>query len=90
MGRVSAPVPLLPPSWLLIVVLSLLVGTLTHLDWDAFTHEGGMVVKRAPRLHATLLATFGIRVEDYEVLQHGSTLCGLVLLAYWSLRWLRQ
>ena len=38
MGRVSAPVSLLPPSRLLIVVLSLLVGALKHLTWDAFTH----------------------------------------------------
>lgn len=61
------------------VCASLLLGAATHLAWDAFTHRGRL--SRAwPFLTEDVLA----------VLQHGSTLVGGALLAWWLVRKLRE
>ena len=66
-------------SWLA-VLASLLVGALTHLVWDAFTHEG-----RLSRAFALVLTENVLRV-----LQHASTLLGSAYLAWWTWRRLGQ
>ncbi|MDQ0094694.1 hypothetical protein J2T21_002587 [Paeniglutamicibacter psychrophenolicus] len=58
---------------------SLLIGLLTHLVWDSFTHSTGWVVLQFPVLSIEPLA--GIPV--YRILQHCSSLAGLALLALW-------
>ena len=73
------------PVWA--VLLSLGLGAATHLLWDACTHADGFVVKAQPALHVLLWEVGGYRVFVYKVLQHGSTLLGLVLLALWIRRW---
>jgi hypothetical protein len=78
------PLPLVPLSRLLAVLVSIAVGAFSHIAWDSFTHEGGWVVERVPVLSASL----GHGVWVYKVLQHGSTLVGLSLLTFWSWRWL--
>jgi hypothetical protein len=66
------------------VVVSIALGAFSHIAWDAFTHENGWVVERWPML--SVQATDGPPV--YRVLQHGSTVVGLALLAFWSWSWL--
>lgn len=61
---------------------SLMLGLLTHLAWDSFTHSYGWVVEQVPLLASKPVA--GIAV--YRLLQHGSTLAGLVILALWYLK----
>ena len=61
---------------------SLMLGLLTHLAWDSFTHSNGWVVERVPLLASEPVA--GIPV--YSLLQHGSTLAGLALLSFWYLK----
>ncbi len=61
---------------------SLMLGLLTHLAWDSLTHSYGWVVERVPLLASEPFG--GIAV--YRLLQHGSTLAGLVLIALWYLR----
>ncbi|QXQ09806.1 DUF4184 family protein [Paeniglutamicibacter sp. Y32M11] len=61
---------------------SLMVGLLTHLVWDSVTHTNGWVVTRVPLLASEPFA--GIAV--YRLLQHGSTLAGLVILLVWYLK----
>src|SRR5262249_55074618 len=88
-GRVlpsCKPLPLVPAGRALAILLSLAVGAFSHVAWDSLTHENGWVVERVPALSASL--GHGPRV--YKVLQHGSTVVGLSLLAYWSLDWLRR
>jgi hypothetical protein len=86
---VVARTPGLPPARGLTVVLCLLLGALTHITWDLFTHPGPIV--RAFPLLAENLATVGwYRVYGYKVLQHSSTLLGLALLARWTRAWVRE
>ncbi|MFL4474961.1 DUF4184 family protein [Paeniglutamicibacter sp. MACA_103] len=61
---------------------SLMLGLLTHLAWDSFTHSYGWVVEHVPLLASEPFA--GIAV--YRLLQHGSTLAGLAILALWYLK----
>jgi hypothetical protein len=69
-----------------VIVLSLGLGAFSHIAWDAFTHQDGWVVTRTPVLGMML----GDRLPLYKLLQYGSTIVGLSLLGYWSLRWLRR
>lgn len=71
------------------VVLSLGVGAATHPLWDGFTHFG-VPVHVFPLLGATVAEVFGQTVRVYNVLQHGSTMLGLGLLGWWTLRWYRR
>ena len=77
-----------PPRRFLLVVASVLVGVFTHVIWDAFTHSYGWFVAHFPVLTAPLGDFSHVRV--YMVLQHGSTLVGAALLAFWYVRWLRR
>ena len=70
------------------VVLSILAGALTHLLWDSFTHRGGAGVQAVPALATTIGSVSEYELTGYGVLQHGSTLLGLLLLARWTTRWL--
>jgi hypothetical protein len=88
-GRVlpsCKPLPLVPAGRTLAILLSLAVGAFSHIAWDSLTHEHGWVVERVPAFAASL----GQGPRVYKVLQHGSTVVGLSLLAYWSLGWLRR
>jgi len=62
-----------------------LIGIATHLAWDSFTHRDGLAVRNLPALQARLL---DVRVADW--LQLGSSVLGLVVLAWWAARWWRR
>lgn len=81
-GRVDAP-------WRAVVV-SLFVGSATHIAWDAFTHAGAPLVRvsRALRFHLVTLSGYPLSV--YGVLQHLSTTLGFALIALWIWRWVRS
>ncbi|MEO8263458.1 MAG: DUF4184 family protein [Pseudolysinimonas sp.] len=68
-----------------LAVLAALVGILTHLAWDAFTHENSPLVRAVPLLHTELGP---LQVSSW--LQHASTIGGLVALALWARSWMRR
>jgi len=71
------------------VTASLMAGAATHVAWDAFTHRRGMAVHAWPALaHPVGLA--GHALPAYEILQHGSTIVGLVWLALHARRRSRE
>jgi hypothetical protein len=72
------------------IVLSLLIGSATHLVWDSFTHETGWVVLRFPVLMAPLLRNHHLSIPTYKLLQHSSTIAGLVVLAAAYVVWYRK
>jgi Domain of unknown function (DUF4184) len=81
--------PWWPLSRLVLIALSLLVGTSTHLLWDGFTHERGWFVQDMPELGAKV-PFWPHSFALYTLLQHGSTVFGLAVLA-WSVRaWVRR
>ena len=58
---------------------SALLGMLTHVFWDSFTHQHGFMVTTFPILSQTFqIGVFQIPV--YKLLQHGSTLLGIALI----------
>jgi len=79
-----------PLSRTLLIVVSLLVGTLTHLLWDSFTHSGGWFVQEIPFLQTVVLPQIFRGRAVFSVLQHSSTVLGMaaLLVSYWV--WLRQ
>lgn len=64
-----------------IVVISLLVGTATHLFWDSFTHPFGYFVRLIPALR-TKVVLLNLQVPVYKIFQHASTVVGGVVVLY--------
>lgn len=71
-----------PPKRLLLILLSLLVGSITHVILDSFTHSFGWVVEHFPVIRIYIAG-----MPLYRVLQELGTLIGIALLLYWFLRW---
>jgi hypothetical protein len=72
-----------PPARFAVLCASILVGSFSHIAWDAFTHQGGVVVN--------LWSGFSHRVGPgaipvYRWLQYGSSLFGMTLLGVWAHR----
>ncbi len=63
----------------IVMVLSVLIGALSHLLWDLFTHWHSPLVQRVPFLLQDF-SVLGIEIGVYGVLQHLSTLLGLFVL----------
>jgi hypothetical protein len=57
--------------------LGILVGALTHLVWDAFTHEGARGVRMIPGLDDPV-EIGGYYVDGPRLLQDGSSIVGLI------------
>jgi hypothetical protein len=79
-------------SWQFIIrsLLSLGIGTLSHLAWDSFTHDDGFIVQNVAALHKVILEIAGTRIHAFSILQHGSTLLGLAALMLWYFHWYRK
>ncbi|MGB4779270.1 DUF4184 family protein, partial [Microbacterium sp.] len=71
--------------FVLLVVLSLALGVLSHIAWDAFTHEGRWGLSLFPALEEQWGPLTG-----YKWIQHGSSLLGLAVLAAAGVIWLRR
>ena len=67
-------------SWL-VVIGSVLIGTASHLFWDAFTHETGYFVQAIPGLGKTVVV-MNFSIPIYKILQHLSTFLGAVVIFY--------
>ncbi|MDC9592108.1 DUF4184 family protein [Xenorhabdus sp. IM139775] len=65
-----------------IFVLSLFIGAMTHIGWDAFTHDTGFFVKQMPLLQSRVFhsITHGQGIGIYKILQHFSSLLGFLYL----------
>lgn len=61
-------------------VLSVLVGAATHLAWDSFTHHHGHMVARLVWLRAEVFIFGGRTFHVYNLLQHLSTVAGVLIL----------
>jgi hypothetical protein len=87
---IAARLPRTSAAPLAAVVVSILVGAVSHLAWDAFTHADGYAVNLISLLQAHVLSTRQYELHVYTLLQHLSTLLGLALLAGWIARWWRS
>jgi Domain of unknown function (DUF4184) len=70
---------------MLTISISILLGALTHITWDSFTHPTGWAVQHSPMLQQSIG-----HWPVYKLLQYGSGLVGSVGLLLWAISWLRQ
>jgi len=68
-----------------LLAVSLLLGVVSHIVWDAFTHEG----RGGLDLFPVLSAPWG-PMPGYKWLQHGSSVLGLVVIAVCAVAWLAR
>ena len=71
------------------ILLSLALGAFTHLTWDLVTHSQGWAVRHFPWLSLPVFGAARGSFKIYFLLQYGSTIAGITLLAYWYYRWLK-
>ncbi|WP_435745871.1 DUF4184 family protein [Microbacterium sp. PMB16] len=69
----------------LLLAISLLLGVISHILWDLFTHEGRWGVELFPALDEMWGPLAG-----FKWLQHGSSVIGLVIIGVWALLWVRR
>ncbi|MEG3632617.1 DUF4184 family protein [Micromonospora palythoicola] len=72
-------------SYAATLVVSLVIGALTHVLWDSFTHDGmwGAV-------HIGWLAETHLGTPGYRWIQRMSTVVGALVVVVWLLRWWRR
>ena len=73
-----------------IAAAGLLLGALTHLAWDAFTHEGARGIRMIPALDELSIAAGGHHLAGQRLLQDVSSLIGLAIIVWWWLRAIRR
>ncbi len=79
----------LPPARLALIVLSILIGSATHILWDSFTHRTYWPYRHWRFLRLAFQLPIVGSTEMYKLLQFGSTLFGIVVLAIWAWFWYR-
>jgi hypothetical protein len=79
-------------SWRAILksLVSLGIGTLSHLAWDSFTHSHGFIVANVVALHQPVAEIAGGKIFVFSILQHGSTVLGLAAVVLWYLGWCKK
>lgn len=69
---------------------AVVIGAATHVFWDSFTHRGRWGTRQLPGLNEVALTIAGHDVPGFKLLQYGSTLVGLPLLALGFWVWLSR
>lgn len=64
-----------------IVIVSLLIGSASHLFWDSFTHGSGYFAELIPALKNNVNFA-GEQVRTYRILQHSSSLLGALVIVF--------
>lgn len=88
-GHLATPFPFWPFPRFIMLCCEILIGALTHLIWDSFTHQYGWAVQQVTGLSRPIQVGY-IEVPLYKILQHASTLlgCGILLfVAFYRRKW---
>jgi hypothetical protein len=80
----AGPAPRLTVA--LLAATAVLLGAASHDVWDAFTHQHGWAVTQLSVLRAPVPTLFP-GLPWYTLLQHGSTVVGLVAITIAAARW---
>jgi Domain of unknown function (DUF4184) len=67
-------------NWI-VVIISILIGSFSHIFWDGFTHSHGYFVEIIPDLR-NIETFFSIQIPVFKILQHSSSLVGGILVSY--------
>lgn len=90
-GRLAgAMTGLLPPRAGMVVGGSLLLGALSHILWDAFTHKNGWFVQQWPLLRIPVGMVMGKQVRVFSLLWYGCSFAGVAWLYGAYIQWKRE
>lgn len=71
------------------ILLSLAIGAATHIGWDAFTHPDTLPVTHLALLRERV-SLGGYDMPVFKILQHASSLLGLIVMMGYSLAWMSR
>src|SRR5450432_50674 len=77
------------PARFLLIIASILVGIATHLLWDSFTHPNTWPYRHWTILRHPFTLPIAGEMPLYKILQHGSTVVGMGIVAVWVVIWFR-
>lgn len=72
------------------IVLWICVGIGTHVGWDQFTHGYSEFATRWELLRGVVPLPLGHTIQFAHLLQHISTIGGMLVLAWWFVAWYRR
>ncbi|MCG2611794.1 DUF4184 family protein [Flavobacterium sp. SM15] len=64
-----------------VIIISVLIGAISHLFWDSFTHVHGYFVEIIPML-INKIDILGMQIPIFKILQHSSTLLGGTVICF--------
>lgn len=75
-----------PLSWRSVglAAVAIILGAITHVIWDAFTHAHTFITDAFPAMHAEAFRIYGSPVRVFFILQVLSSIFGLLALAWWA------
>jgi hypothetical protein len=76
----AAPAVLNSPRQWLLAVAGVLLGAVTHLVWDGFTHEGARGMRMLPELDDWSFELHGHDLMGARLVQDGSSVLGLAIV----------
>ncbi|MGZ8136263.1 MAG: DUF4184 family protein [Methylococcaceae bacterium] len=80
---------LLPYHSFKVIGVSIVLGALTHLIWDSFTHVDTPIVQNFDIFRSVVFSIAGHHIYLFKVLQHLSSLLGLLILWLETLSWIK-
>jgi hypothetical protein len=78
-----------PPARLALIVISIVIGSATHILWDSFTHTFYWPYRNWSFLREIVHVPIAGDLGMYRVLQFGSSVFGIVVLVVWAWFWYR-
>jgi len=79
-----------PFNRFILIILSIMIGSLTHIAWDSITNSNGLVAQSLPVLNYTFYITSKENISICRLLQHGSTLFGAIVITYYLTKWYKK
>jgi hypothetical protein len=70
----------------IIFLISAGIGATSHVLWDDFTHSDGYFIRVVPLVRGHYIPLFGLRQPLWHVLQHISTVVGLLVIGIYIAR----
>lgn len=75
---------------IVLILISIIIGAATHILWDAFTHRSFWPYDHWSFLRRAFRLPVVGPLRSYTILQHLSTLVGLIVLLIWFWHWYRH
>jgi hypothetical protein len=74
----------------IILVIAIVLGSLSHLLWDSFTHASGAMVISSELLKSEIIEIGTLPIYGYTLMQHLSSLVGVAILFSFYYSWLKK